>query len=319
MPRGAQESMLGTMASSGDPPRVSVICIFRDEARFIEEAIASVCAQDFRDFELLLVDDGSRDESARIALRTAEDGGVGARLLRHPGGINRGMSASRNLALGQAKGEFIAFIDADDRWRPHKLSEQLVLIGECAAAGMVCGQVNYWHSWNGGRDRLVPTGQLTGGRLDPPEAALRLYPLGHADAPCPSDALLRREMVQRLGGFEPAFTGLFEDQVLFVKLYLEAPVLFSGKVWLDYRQHERSSVSRAWREGEYARWRLAFLDWFDGYLARWDGTGKDALASASQRARLFARNPALHRAARAGGRLLARLRGWPAIGRAGGG
>src|SRR5215218_5812117 len=92
---------------------VSVIIIFLDAERFIEEAIESVFAQTYDDWELLLVDDGSTDGDTRIALEYAEQNPGRVRYLQHPGHQNRGMSASRNLGIGSARGEYIAFLDAD--------------------------------------------------------------------------------------------------------------------------------------------------------------------------------------------------------------
>src|SRR5918994_2063107 len=99
---------------------VSCIVIFLDEERFIEEAIKSVFAQTYENWELLLVDDGSTDGSTQIALRYAERHPGKVRYLEHPGHQNRGMSASRNLGISQAKGEYVALLDADDVWLPHK-------------------------------------------------------------------------------------------------------------------------------------------------------------------------------------------------------
>src|SRR5215218_10922420 len=95
-------------------PLVSAIIIFLNEERFIEEAIQSVFAQSYENWELLLVDDGSSDASTRIALRYAEEHPGRVRYLEHPGHQNRGMSASRNLGISHTKGEYIACLDADD-------------------------------------------------------------------------------------------------------------------------------------------------------------------------------------------------------------
>ena len=248
-------------------PLVSVICIYRDAEAFLDEAIASVLAQQGPAFELLLVDDGSRDASANIAARRATEVPPGqVRCLAHPGGENRGMSASRNLGLAAARGELIAFIDADDRWRPGKLAQQAALLAEHPAAAMVCGTVNYWASWAGGADRLVPTGPPVGGLLAPPETSLALYPLGRADAPCPSDVMIRADSLRAVGGFEDAFPGFYEDQAAFAKLYLAAPVLFAQPVWTDYRQHASSASAEVQRAGTYRAVRGQFLGWFAGWL-----------------------------------------------------
>jgi len=244
-------------------PRVSVICIFLDEERFLAEAVDSVLAQEFRDFELLLVDDGSRDDSTRMARAYAARDHGRIRYLEHPGHANRGMSAARNLGLAHAKGEFIAFMDADDRWRPHRLAEQVAILDAHPEAGMVCGTANYWQSWAGDEDRLVPTGHLVDAVSQPPETSLALYPLGTADAPC--DLLVRRDLIHRVGGCEEAFRGLYEDIAFHAKLYLEAGLFLSSRTWFDYRIHPASCCAAA-SPAELRAARGRFLDWFEGYL-----------------------------------------------------
>src|SRR5213593_4271602 len=110
------------MACSAEDMRnqrlVSVIMIFLDEEKFILEAIESVFAQTYDNWELLLVDDGSRDASTQIAQRSAEQNPGKVRYLEHEGHQNRGMSTSRNMGIRHAKGNYIAFLDADDVWLP---------------------------------------------------------------------------------------------------------------------------------------------------------------------------------------------------------
>lgn len=189
------------------PPRVSVISIFYNAEPYFAEAIESVLGQDFDDFELILVDDGSTDSSAMLAQTYAANDPTRIRYLEHPGHENCGMSATRNLGLSQARGEYVAFIDADDRWAPAKLREQVEILDANPEVDAVCGTVNYWSSWQSGEDRLQPTGHVQNQPIDPPEAALELYPLGTAAPPCPSDLMLRRSSIEEVGGFESSFTG----------------------------------------------------------------------------------------------------------------
>jgi glycosyltransferase involved in cell wall biosynthesis len=163
-------------------PRVSVICIFYQAERFFSEAVDSVLGQDFADFELLLCDYGSSDGGTALAKDYAARHPGKVRYLEHPGHANRGMSATRNLGLAHARGELIAFIDADDRWRPAKLREQVAILDANPAVGMVCGAVNYWRSWQGGEDKPTTTGHAADAVSAPPETSLQLYPLGGASA-----------------------------------------------------------------------------------------------------------------------------------------
>ena len=130
-------------------PLVSSIVIFLNAEKFIEEAIESIFAQTYNNWELLLVDDGSTDDSTQIALRYAERYPTRVRYLEHPGHQNCGMGASRNLGVRHAKGEYIALLDSDDVWLPHKLQQQVAILDSHTEAGMVYGLSQYWHSWTG--------------------------------------------------------------------------------------------------------------------------------------------------------------------------
>jgi glycosyltransferase involved in cell wall biosynthesis len=296
---------------SGSGPTVSVIMIFLDAATYIDEAIASVMAQTRPDFELLLCDDGSTDGSSRIARQWVTHQPAKVQYLEHDGHVNRGMSATRNLGLAAARGEFVAFIDADDVWRPRKLAEQVELMRAHPELGMVCGTVNYWRSWAGGDDVLVPTGHVRNRVVRPPEASLALYPLGTAAAPCPSDLLLRRDVAEEVGRFEEHFTGprqIYEDQGFLAKLYLARPVYFSDAVWLDYRQHDESCVATVTREGRYHDVRSYFLTWFEGYLSRLPEEPPQELRAALTRALRPYRRPVVHAVLSAPGRLATRGR-----------
>ncbi len=254
-------------------PRVSVISIFYNGEAYFAEAIESVLAQDMPDWELLLVDDGSQDGSTAIAAAYVERFPGRIRYLTHPNRCNRGMSATRNLGLSHAQAPFVAFIDADDRWHECKLREQLAIFEQHPRIAAVCGAVNYWRSWIGGQDVIVPTGHALDVVVDPPGASLALYPLGSAAAPCPSDIMLRKGIVERLGGFEEHFTNelqMYEDQGFLAKLYLAAPIYFSSSRWLDYRQHDSSIVAQVKQTGRYEHVRRYFLIWFHDYLLALD-------------------------------------------------
>lgn len=248
---------------------VSVIVIFLNEQRFLAEAIDSVLAQDFQEFELFLVDDGSTDGSTAIALEYAAREPSRIFYLEHAGHTNRGMSASRNLGLRAAHGKFVAFLDADDVWKPCKLAQQVCIMEEHPHLAMVCGAAEYWSSWAGAEDVVVPTGHLQDTIVFPPEASIRLYPLGTAPSPCPSDLLLRRDVAVSIGGFEEQFVGplqLYEDQAFLAKLYLAAPVYFAGRVWLKYRLHPDSCMATVKENGRYDDVRSYFLLWLKEYL-----------------------------------------------------
>lgn len=296
-------------ASTGGPPRVSVIMIFLNAERYIAEAIDSVLAQTEQSFELILVDDGSHEPCSSIARDYAARFHPQVRYMDHEGHRNRGMSASRNAGLGVAAGDYVAFLDADDYWAPNKLADQAAIMDAHPELGMVCGTTRYWYSWNGGPDHLVPSGHVQDRVVYPPEASLNVYPLGRAYAPCPSDLMMRKSVVATIDGFEEHFTGskqMYEDQAFLAKLYLAAPVWFSSAVWLDYRQHPESCVAEVRRQGLYRDVRGYFLEWFERYLSSRPAVDARVIAALT-RALWLNRHPAIDDARQTLNKVLARL------------
>lgn len=284
--------------TEGEPgsPRVSVISPFLNAEKFLAESVESVLAQDYQDFEILLVDDGSTDDSTRIAVEFATRYRGRVKYLEHEGHANRGTCASRNLAVREARGELLAFIDADDRWRPSKLSDQVALLDRMPGVDAVCGRVNYWASHEGGEDRVVTTGHVINAPVRPPEALVCMYPLGNAAPPCPSDLLMRRGIVEDIGGFEEAFVGplqLYEDQAFLSKFYLLGTIYCDDRVWLDYRLHEDSCDARVARAGLYDDVRKHYLHWLETYLASQELSSNAEVELALKRAWYPYRRPRL--------------------------
>ena len=252
-----------------DPkPVVSVIIIFFNAEKFLEEAIRSVLIQSYDGWELLLVDDGSSDHSTQIAYRYATSSSGNVRYLEHVGHNNRGMSASRNLGIQAAKGDYISFLDADDVWLPHKLKDQVTMLESYPQIGMVCGASQYWYSWQDDlkEDVVVPVGAPANSIVQPPNLITLLYPLGEGAAPCLSALLIRRKIVEEVRGFEEMFRGMYEDQAFLSKVYLCTPIFVSSAYWDRYRQHQNSCVAVAFKAGEYNSIRKFFLNWLEDYL-----------------------------------------------------
>jgi len=107
------------MTTTVPAPRVSVLMTMFNAAAYLQAAIESLLAQSYRDFELIIVDDGSTDESAAVAESLTDPR---LRLVRNP--ANRGQNACLNQGLALARGEFVARQDADDLSRPDRLEKQ---------------------------------------------------------------------------------------------------------------------------------------------------------------------------------------------------
>ena len=256
-----------------DHMKVSVITIFLNAGRFLQEAIESVESQSCLSWELLLVDDGSTDEGTEIARRFADRHPGRIRYLEHEGHCNRGMSASRNLGIAHARGDYVTFLDADDVLLPTALEKASDLLDARPEIGAAFASTLYWYSWTGepsdsGRDALdfspgrgVPAGTLA----RPPEMLLRFLDDPGA-VPCMCSFLVRGDLIRSVGGFEESFRGLYEDQVYYAKVALEASVLVSGDCWSWYRQHPSSCCSEGARTGQVELARSQYLEWLSRYL-----------------------------------------------------
>ncbi|WP_395624163.1 glycosyltransferase [Sphingomonas daechungensis] len=266
--------------TQGQLPAVTVITILFNEESYLREAIESVLTQDFDDFEYLLVDDGSTDSSGEICREYERLHPGRVKYLRHPDGDNHGMSAARNLGLAEARGDFVAFLDGDDRWNRSKLTEQVALLRQMADVDAVGGAVRYWASHAGGADKVVPTSHVCNRRIPPGEASLNMYPLGGAHAPSMSDLLFRREALVAIGGSVEGFVGAYEDQALLAKFYLRFALYFTDSVWSDYRIHPGSCMAAVHRHGLYRDARKRFLTWFRDYREKSGHSSSDAVGRA---------------------------------------
>ena len=230
-------------------PLVSVVMIFLNAEKFIKEAIESVRAQSYDAWELLLVDDGSTDASSTIARDYAAASPGKIRYFDHEGHANHGMSKSRNLGIANARGDYIAFLDADDVYKPEKLSAQVSILDAHPRAAMVYSSPVVWRSWkegsgNASRDSRRKLGVKTDMIHEPPELFIKFL-ARKADTPATCSVLLRADAVRAVGGWEDSFRGMFEDQAFFAKICLKYPVFVESGCWDCYRQHEESCCNEA--------------------------------------------------------------------------
>jgi glycosyltransferase involved in cell wall biosynthesis len=293
-------------------PLVSVIVPFLDEERYLGQALGSVLAQTLDAWEVLLVDDGSTDASVEIAASFTEAHADRARLLRHPGGRRRGPAAARNLGITEARGAYLAFLDADDLFAPEKLARKSALL-EGMDAAMLYGPTRWSYEGSSRRDEVEWPGVPAGRVYPPPELLRRILLSQEGHIPCTCGVLIRREAALSVGGFEEGFR-LYEDQSLWAKLFLRFPVYVSPLCQARYRQHEASSSSAAQRAGEYHPTRphpagLAFLEWLQGYV-REAGRAEPEMMRAFRWAFYPYRHPRQARAFSAARRLRFAVRRW---------
>jgi glycosyltransferase involved in cell wall biosynthesis len=257
-------------------PLVSCIIIFLNAGEsFFIEAIESILAQTYDNWELLLVDDGSTDKSTQIALQYAEKYPDKVCYLEHEGHQNRGMSAARNLGIHHIKGEYVAFLDADDVWLPNKLEEQVPILQRYPEAAMLYGRTKFWYSWTGypedlKRDSITKTSTEFDALIKPPMQLIS-HLLDEEFYPCICSVLIRRKVFEEIGVFEEEFRTANEDMVFHSKVFLNASVFVSSKCWDWYRIHPNSywqSAPTIIRKDNQKVERLKYLTWLERYLSQ---------------------------------------------------
>ena len=220
-------------------PVVSVVIPVKNGWPFLDEAIGSVLSQDFRDFELILVDDGSRDDNYdRFSLLDDR-----IRVFHLTG---EGVSKARNLGLQHARGRFIAFLDADDVWFPGKLTAQVRYLESHPHVWVVFGG---FCKWVAAPDGVFPAAASLAkdcsGIVDAsPERSGWLYTrlLGGLLVGM-NTAVIRREVYESIGGFNESMRQ-GEDYDFWLKASRLAEMhSLAGNVAL-YRIHSASAMHR---------------------------------------------------------------------------
>lgn len=204
-------------------PFISVVIPTFNRATQVRNALNSVLAQRYQEFEIIVVDDGSTDgtgDSIQEIIRLEGDGGKRIRYFFQP---NQGSSVARNKGIEQARGEWIAFLDSDDVWLPEKLELQLQAIqqfkDECGACFTDSQMVNDLGMNDSSFRCFGRPCQQTVGIAS--EALLSL-----AQCFCGfwlSTLLVRTDLSRRIGGFDPEIQGP-EDRDFYFRLALVTPL-----------------------------------------------------------------------------------------------
>lgn len=250
---------------------VSVIIPFLNAELFLNDTIQSVVNQNYTDWELILINDGSTDKSIKVINEWVDRFPDKIFVYSHDNSVNKGAAASRNLGVSKAKGKLLAFLDADDLWLPDYLSVQITLFDKMPEVTVICEATKYWYSWNNpqSKDKIINVGAPVDTVYNPPELARRLYPLGEGDSFCTCALMIYTERLKALGGFNDTFTGtnqLFEDQVLFLKICLHERVYLSSNCNNIYRQRPNSLMHGLVSGGNHDKALIFFLNWLKDYI-----------------------------------------------------
>jgi glycosyltransferase involved in cell wall biosynthesis len=234
------------MTSDRRAPLFSVVVPTHDRARLLPRAVASVLAQTSGDFELLIVDDASSDDTAAVA-RSFDD----PRVRYLPQEENRGVAAARNAGIAAAAGEWIAFLDDDDEYLPRFLeaSREALERHRPAAGWCWCGVLEVDDSRGG----AVVDRDLWSPRFDSLEAAHRGFLLGRRTG-TGCGLVVRRACFDAVGGFDDTLRS-GEDTELLVRLAREYPftVVPEHLVRIHFHGGRRLRADRAAAAAGYRR------------------------------------------------------------------
>jgi glycosyltransferase involved in cell wall biosynthesis len=216
-------------------PLVTVaICCFNGE-QYLEKTLNSVLAQDYSNFEIVIVDDGSSDGTAKIIEQFASRNTCIRPFFRS----NHGLPASRNFAFGQAKGEWIAIIDQDDLCYPTRLSRQLGIAQNYPTAGFVFCNVHHINESHEVFGEYLSIFALPGSFISKGDAGNLLLRLGcfSASASC----FVRRDTVQLVGSFDESLAYAC-DYDYFVRAGFEVDFAYTRDILGAWRSHAKQAT-----------------------------------------------------------------------------
>jgi glycosyltransferase involved in cell wall biosynthesis len=215
------------MAKEPKNPLVSVIIPTYNRGWIIREAIDSVLEQDFIDFELIVVDDGSTDDTADILKTFGRDINV----IRQS---NQGVSAARNRGIAASSGQLIAFLDSDDLWLSHKLAVQVEFFTSQPDA-MICQTQEQWVR-NGVRVNLQKRHHKFSGMIF--ERSLELCLVS------PSAVMIKKRLLEEVGRFDERLPAC-EDYDLWLRISCRYPVYLIDTPLIIKRGGHADQLSKA--------------------------------------------------------------------------
>ncbi len=235
--------------------RFSIIVPLYNKARYIEKAVNSVLGQTYKDYELIVVDDGSTDGSLDIVLRLLGKEGNHQRVVSQ---TNAGVSMARNKGAELAKGDYICFLDSDDWWEPTFLEGMNRLIETCPDAGLYG---TGFYLIKNGKKRIAPIGLSSGFKI-----GYINYCQVYAQTLCmpitSSSVAIPREVFNNSGRFRRGIT-LGEDFDLWIRIALKYPVALINTPLANYFQDIpiKNRATRKLRDPKtHMLWNLEYLE-----------------------------------------------------------
>lgn len=200
-------------------PKVSVIIPTYQHAHFVGQAIQSVLAQTYKDYEIIVVDDGSSDNTSEVL---AEFGDQVTVIYQE----NRGLSAARNTGIRASKGEYVAFLDADDVWMPAKLEKQVPLFERNKRVGLICSDILFFDESGDRSSTAFETNRPQSGMIHSVIFILSFMPM--------PTVMVRRSCFDDVGYFDETLTSC-EDHDMWLRISKKWAVDFVNEPLAKYR------------------------------------------------------------------------------------
>ncbi len=230
-------------------PKVSVVIPLYNGGRYIESTLMSVFSQSYQCYEIVVVDDGSSDEGPDKVSKILEKHPDRIQLLRHPDNGNHGIAASRNLAIRNAKGYYIAFLDQDDIWLPDKLEKQIAALQQYPEASLVYAKVFYIDE--GGKEKKIRGIHPTYGKGITGNPLNIFSKLIQEDFIPNLTVLVKKSCLERVGLLDEGPRYEYEDWLLLSKLAYFYKFLFIPEVLGKWREHSNNYSSNIFNTGQF--------------------------------------------------------------------
>ncbi|MDJ0842745.1 glycosyltransferase family 2 protein [Crocosphaera sp.] len=210
--------------------KVSIVIPAYNAMKYLPETLDNLLQQTYKDFEVIIVNDGSTD-NIKDWLTTISDDRV--RLISQE---NKGLAGARNTGIEKAKGDYIAFLDADDLWEPTKIEKQVKVLDNNPGVGLVYTGVAIIDS-NG-----IPTGRIFQEEV---EGYIWKELTQKNFVGCGSVAVVKKECFEKVGNFDKNLGSFVEDWDMWLRIAVVYPFKVIKEPLVYYRQHP-NSASKKW-------------------------------------------------------------------------
>jgi len=234
---------------------LSIVMVSYNQGPFIDEAIRSVISQTYQDWSLIIVDDGSLDDSLKIIGDYVRKFPRKIRSLTHPGGVNLGIAASYALGLRESDSEFIGFLEADDAWKQNNAEVKINLLKKLSAVGIVFSGFEYM----GNHEIIDLWERYRSPLLSPPIVGKAFNALPYLlianFIPSFSSVIMRKGALKNASIIGDKRYCVWLDWFVWLQISLEEKFCFIDKKLIKWRKRENSYNMRiVWERNSLSRW-----------------------------------------------------------------